>query len=78
MDMCLWKTKVPLKIKIFLWRVINDKIQSAEQLKKRNWPGPGDCKLCDMFFFFDNNCVTCLSPPNIFSLCVLWLAFAGV
>jgi hypothetical protein len=24
--LCLWKTKVPLKIKIFLWQVINDKI----------------------------------------------------
>jgi hypothetical protein len=35
---CLWKTKMPLKNKIFLWQVINDKIQSIEQLKKRNWP----------------------------------------
>jgi hypothetical protein len=44
--MNVWKTKVPLKIRIFLWQVINDKIQSAEQLKKRNWPGPTACKMC--------------------------------
>jgi hypothetical protein len=33
--MCIWKTKIPLKINIFLWQVCNDKIQSAEQLKKK-------------------------------------------
>jgi hypothetical protein len=31
---CMWKTKLPLKIIIFLCQVINDKIQSGEQLKK--------------------------------------------
>jgi hypothetical protein len=46
--MNVWKTKVPLKIRIFLWQVINDKIQSAEQLKKRNWPGSVACKLCGL------------------------------
>jgi hypothetical protein len=44
--LCPWKTKVPLKIKIFLWQVIHDKIQSAEQLKKIYWSGPIECKLC--------------------------------
>lgn len=44
--LCFWQTKVPLKIKIFLWRVVNDKIQSAEQLKKKNWHGPIECKMC--------------------------------
>jgi hypothetical protein len=44
--MNVWKTKVPLKIRIFLWQVINDKIRSAEQLKKRNWSGSVACKMC--------------------------------
>jgi hypothetical protein len=44
--MNIWKAKIPLKIKIFLWQVCNDKIQSAEQLKKRNWEGPIECKMC--------------------------------
>jgi hypothetical protein len=44
--MCIWTAKIPLKIKIFLWQVCNDKIQSAEQLKKRNWEGPVECKMC--------------------------------
>jgi hypothetical protein len=37
--MHVWQTKIPLKIRVFLWQILNDKIQSAEQLKKRNWQG---------------------------------------
>jgi hypothetical protein len=44
--MCIWRAKLPLKVKIFLWQVCNDKIQSAEQLKAKNWNGPLECKLC--------------------------------
>lgn len=36
----IWKTNLPLKIKIFLWQLCNDGIQSAEQLRKRNWTNP--------------------------------------
>jgi hypothetical protein len=42
----IWKAALPLKIKIFLWQICNDKIQTAEQLRKRNWTGPVECKLC--------------------------------
>jgi hypothetical protein len=42
----LWGASLPLKIKIFLWQVYNDKIKSAEQLKLRNWQGPIECKMC--------------------------------
>jgi hypothetical protein len=44
--MNVWRAKLPLKIKFFLWQVYNDKVQTAEQLKKRNWSGLVDCKLC--------------------------------
>jgi hypothetical protein len=33
--MNILRAKLPLKIKIFLWQVCNDKVQSAEQLKKK-------------------------------------------
>jgi hypothetical protein len=32
----VWTTKVPLKVRIFMWQVFHDKLQPAEQLKKRN------------------------------------------
>jgi len=39
--------KLPMNImKIFLWEACYDKIQSAEQLVKRNWPGSASCKMC--------------------------------
>jgi hypothetical protein len=38
--MDVWRARLPLKIKIFLWQLHNDKVQTAEQLKKRNWSGP--------------------------------------
>jgi hypothetical protein len=44
--MSLWRVRLPLKIKVFLWQICNEKIQSAEQLKKKNWSGPLECKLC--------------------------------
>ena len=44
----IWNAKLPLKIIFFLWQVYNDKIQSAEQLKKRNWRGDIECKLCGL------------------------------
>lgn len=36
---CIWKCKVPLKIKFFLWQVCNNKLQVAQSLAKRGWKG---------------------------------------
>lgn len=38
--MCIWRSKLLLKIRIFLWQVSINKIQSAEQLKKETGPDP--------------------------------------
>ena len=46
--MDIGEVKLPLKIRIFLWQVYNDKVQSAEQLVKRNWSGDLNCKMCGM------------------------------
>ena len=42
----IWKAKLPLKIKVFLWQLLHDKLQSAVQLKRRNWTGEVNCVLC--------------------------------
>ena len=44
----LWKTPVPLKIKVFMWLMLKGRIQVAKQLKKMNWSGSPFCKLCGM------------------------------
>ncbi|TVU42887.1 hypothetical protein EJB05_09311, partial [Eragrostis curvula] len=35
----MWETKLPLKIKIFLWQLQKNKIPAAEVLKQRKWKG---------------------------------------
>lgn len=44
--MSIWKARIPMKIKFFLWSIYSDCLPSAEQLVKRNWPGDEKCKMC--------------------------------
>jgi hypothetical protein len=42
----VWRTRVPPKIKIFLWQLIRGRLPSGEQLAKRHGPSNGLCALC--------------------------------
>lgn len=35
----LWKNRLPMKIKVFLWLATQDRIQTGVQLKKKQWNG---------------------------------------
>ena len=41
--MFIWKCNIPLKVKIFLWMAIHDRIQCGVQLKKKKWSGAEEC-----------------------------------
>jgi hypothetical protein len=43
----IWNSKIPLKVKIFLWMAWHDRIQTTQQLKTRNWDKADVCKFCD-------------------------------
>jgi hypothetical protein len=43
----IWKCKMPLKIKFFLWQMFHNKLQVAGTLVKRGWRGNMSCCLCD-------------------------------
>ena len=43
----IWKSTIPLKIKIFAWLVTHDKILSRSNLIRRGWAGSPHCELCD-------------------------------
>jgi hypothetical protein len=43
----IWKMKVPLKIKIFMWFVYIKEILTKDNLIKRNWQGSKTCCFCD-------------------------------
>ena len=42
----LWKLKVPLKIKIFMWFLSNKVLLKKDNLVKRNWTGCTKCVFC--------------------------------
>ncbi|XP_071676870.1 uncharacterized protein [Lolium perenne] len=42
----MWKSKVPLKIKIFSWQLALDKLPSGQQILTRHGPSNGLCALC--------------------------------
>lgn len=42
----IWKSKLPLKIKFFLWQVFNNKLQVGQSLLRRGWKGSGVCCAC--------------------------------
>uniref|UniRef100_A0A453J5N9 Reverse transcriptase zinc-binding domain-containing protein n=1 Tax=Aegilops tauschii subsp. strangulata TaxID=200361 RepID=A0A453J5N9_AEGTS len=42
----LWKAPMPLKIKIFVWQLLRDRLRSGTEVPKRHGPGNGLCPLC--------------------------------
>jgi hypothetical protein len=42
----VWEAKVPLKIKIFSWQLILDRLPSSQQIATRHGPATGNCSLC--------------------------------
>jgi hypothetical protein len=56
----IWGAKLPLKIRIFLWQVVHDRLESAEQLKKREWNGEIECQLCGRMESIDHILFRCV------------------
>jgi hypothetical protein len=44
----LWKTRLPYKIKVFLWLVMYKKILTKDNLFKRHWHGNLDYAFCGL------------------------------
>ena len=42
----LWKIKIPLKVKVFLWLLHRGVILTKDNLAKRNWNGSKLCSYC--------------------------------
>jgi hypothetical protein len=44
----IWKAKVPLKIKVFLWQLCQVVVLTRENMKKRNWSGSPRSSFCNL------------------------------
>lgn len=56
----LWKSKLPQKIKIFIWLVVRNKILTKDNLKKRNCNGSLECCFCGVDESIDHLFFHCL------------------
>ena len=43
---CIWKLKLPLKIKIFMWYLLKGVVLTKDNLARRNWNGSLRCSFC--------------------------------
>jgi hypothetical protein len=43
----LWKSRIPLKIKIWMWMIWHNAIATKDNLLKRNWHGNASCQFCN-------------------------------
>jgi zinc-binding in reverse transcriptase len=69
----VWRTKTPPRFHFFLWLLLHDKLNTAENLQKKRWPTISSCILCS------NNAME--STCHLFSncpttTCILWSTMA--
>lgn len=42
----IWGSRIPLKLKVFLWLIIQDRLQTGVNLKRKKWKGNYKCLVC--------------------------------
>ncbi|XP_020172316.1 uncharacterized protein [Aegilops tauschii subsp. strangulata] len=63
----IWGIRLPLKIRIFLWQWIHDRLPSGMEVLKRNGPGDGCCPLCGPEEDSNHIFFTCVSVQYLWS-----------
>jgi hypothetical protein len=66
----IWKSRIPGKIKIFLWLVVNNAILTKDNMIKRNWQGDPKC----YFYALDETVSHLLFQCNMAK--AVWATFA--
>lgn len=42
----IWTSRIPLKVKIFLWQFYLNRLPTTYQMRLRHWKGDNKCWLC--------------------------------
>jgi hypothetical protein len=69
----IWKMKVPLKIKIFMWFLHKKVILTKDNLAKRNWQGCVKCCFCDQDETIQHLFISCPFTKMIWR--IIYMAF---
>jgi hypothetical protein len=64
----IWKAKMPLKVKIFMWLALQETILTKDNLFKKNWKGNYTCVFCDEKDDDNHLFFGCLTAKYIWSL----------
>jgi hypothetical protein len=64
----LWKAKVPMKIKIFMWLVDAKAILTKDNLSRKNWQGDKRCFFCNTFESIEHLFFDCYMSRYVWSL----------
>lgn len=43
----IWEAKIPLKIQIFMWQLVQNAVLTRAVMKRKNWPGNPVCSFCN-------------------------------
>lgn len=75
---CIWKCKIPLKIKFFLWQVFNNKLQVGQSLSRRGWKGDSSCCVCGAIETVDHILFGCVLAKMFWAIlrevfCLTWV-----
>jgi hypothetical protein len=55
----LWKTKIPMKVRIFLWLMIKCSVLTKDNLLRRGWTGDPHCHFCSKNESIDHLLFSC-------------------
>ena len=69
----IWKMKVPLKIKIFMWFLHRKVILTKDNLTKRNWNGCKKCCFCDQEETMQHMFISCSFAKMVWR--IVFMAF---
>jgi hypothetical protein len=65
----IWKCKVPLKVRIFLWQDLQDRLQTGQQLRAMGWKGSECCVLCEGKENADHLLFSCPMAEFLWAFC---------
>ena len=63
----IWKCRLPVKIKMFLWQISNNRLPTGAELKKRNWRGSAVCNICETSETADHIFFSCVMAKFVWS-----------